>query len=312
MGNPRFLIIRGGAIGDFVMTLPVLEALRRRWPESHIEVLGYPHIARLAVAGGLADEVKSLDRASAALLFVPEQPLPAEQALYVKSFDAVISFLFDPDESVRTTLAKAGARQVLTVSPRLSTVPAARHLMKPLEELALYPEGEPYPRLTLKDEVLAEGRRRLAAWRKPVVFHPGSGGGRKNWPLAGFVEVARRVGEAGFEPVFSFGEADDEVRAAFGRLGNPFPVLPPSDLVQLAAALANCAAYAGNDSGVTHVAAAVGIPVTAVFGPSDPELWASRAPSVRLVRAAATTPEALAAIPVEAVWAAVADGLAIR
>ncbi len=304
MGNPRFLVIRGGAIGDFVMTLPALEAMKRRWPESHIEVLGYPHIAALAVAGGLADAVKSLDRASAALLFVPEQPLPAEQALYLRSFEAVISYLFDPDDSVRTSLQQAGVRQVLSVSPKIVGVPAAKHLMKPLEALAVYPEGEPYPRLKLREDVLGEGRKRMSAWRAPVVVHPGSGGGKKNWPLSGFLAVARRMKAAGLGPVFSFGEADDEVREAFAAQGEPFPVLPRGDLVQLAAALACSRGYLGNDSGVTHVAAAVGIPVTAVFGPSDPELWASRAPGVRLVRAAAATAEALEAVSEETVWAA--------
>jgi ADP-heptose:LPS heptosyltransferase len=309
VGNPRFLVIRGGAIGDFVMTLPALEALKRRWPESHVEVLGYPHIAALAVAGGLADHVRSLDRASAALLFVPEQPLPAEQALYVRSFDTVISYLYDPDDSVTASLRQAGARQVLAGNPRLTEAPAARHLMKPLEALALYPEGEPYPRLRLREAVAEEGRARMAAWKAPLVVHPGSGSRTKNWPLEGFLAVARRARAAGWDPVFSFGEADDEVRADFGKRNEPFPVLPRGSLVQLAAALAASKGYVGNDSGVTHVAAAVGIPVTAVFGPSDPELWASRAPGVRLVRAARPTPDALAAVGEDAVWAAVASVL---
>jgi heptosyltransferase-3 len=51
---PRILVIRGGAIGDFILTLPVLAALRERFPGVEIEVLGYPHIASLALSGGLA------------------------------------------------------------------------------------------------------------------------------------------------------------------------------------------------------------------------------------------------------------------
>ena len=60
--RPRLLVLRGGAIGDFVLTLPVLQALRARWPESHLEVVGYPHIAGLARAAGWADRVESLVR----------------------------------------------------------------------------------------------------------------------------------------------------------------------------------------------------------------------------------------------------------
>lgn len=312
MGKPRILIIRGGAIGDFVMTLPVLEALRRRWPDSYIELLGYPHIASLALAGGLADAVKSLDRASTALLFVPEQPLPAETSLFVRSFDMVINFLYDPDDSVRTSLAQAGVRQVLSVPPQPRGVPAARHLMKPLEELAIYPEVEPYPKLQLKDEAKAAGKQKIVHLPAPVVFHPGSGSGKKNWSLAGFCAVAERVKRAGFDPVFSFGEADTDVAEEFGKKGTDFAVLPKSTLVELAGALASCRGYVGNDSGVTHVAAAVGLPVTAVFGPSDPELWASRAPGVRLVRSPLPTTESLAALPVEAVWPVVAEMLNVN
>ncbi len=305
MGHPRILVLRGGAIGDFVMTLPVLEALRRRWPESHIEVLGYPHIAALALAGGLADVVKSLDRGSVARLFVPEQPLPAELALYVQAFDVTINLLYDPDDSVRTSLERAGVRQVLSTDPRPGKTPAARHLMKPLEALAIYPEHEPYPRLALPAGAVARGRARLAGSDRAVAFHPGSGSGSKNWPLEGFVRVAERVKAAGFAPVFSFGEADTEARRAFDRLNTGFAVLESLDLTALAEAYAASRGYVGNDSGVTHVAAAVGVPVTALFGPSDPDVWASRAPGVRVVRSALPTTESLAALSVEAVWGAV-------
>jgi heptosyltransferase-3 len=312
MGKPRILVLRGGAIGDFVMTLPVLAALRRRWPESFVEILGYPHIASLALAGGLADSVRSLDRASAASLFVPEQPLPPEMALYVRSFDIIINFLYDPDDSVRTSLEKAEARQVLAVTPRMGEIPAARHLMKVLEPLAIFPDGEPYPRLELKGEALAPGRERMAPWNgRAVVFHPGSGGGVKNWPLPGFLQVAERVRSAGFEPVFSFGEADAETAQEFDKKGTTFPVLPRLDLPGLAGMLAQARGYVGNDSGVSHVAAAVGVPAVCLFGPSDPEIWASRAPHVRVVRSSLPTSESLAAVPVDAVWSAVAQMLAL-
>jgi heptosyltransferase-2 len=57
----KILVIRGGAIGDFILTLPVLSALRQQFPNAKLEVLGYPHIAQLAVTGGLADAVRSIE-----------------------------------------------------------------------------------------------------------------------------------------------------------------------------------------------------------------------------------------------------------
>ena len=61
MKKPRILVVRGGAIGDFIMTLPAIGALRERWPEAHIEILGYPHIAELADKRHYADAVRSID-----------------------------------------------------------------------------------------------------------------------------------------------------------------------------------------------------------------------------------------------------------
>src|SRR5260221_5504612 len=65
MGSTQgnILVIRGGAIGDFILTLPVLSALRQHFPRVRLEILGYPHIAHLALAGRLADHVRSIEAA---------------------------------------------------------------------------------------------------------------------------------------------------------------------------------------------------------------------------------------------------------
>jgi ADP-heptose:LPS heptosyltransferase len=123
------------------------------------------------------------------------------------------------------------------------------------------------------------------------------------------VRVAERVRERGFTPVFSFGEADAEARRAFDRLNPGFGVLPATNLTGLAETFGASRGYVGNDSGVTHVAAAVGIPVVAIFGPSDPELWASRAPGVRVVRSSLPTTGSLAALSWENVWKVVEEFL---
>lgn len=226
--TPRFLILRGGAIGDFVMTLPVLEALRKRWPSCRIEVIGYPHIASLALVSGLADRIRSLDEAQVAQLFVPEHPLRDPLADYIRGFDVIISYLYDPDDSVRTSLEAAGARLVLTGSPRMGTEPAARQLMKPLESLALTPDEDPVPRLCLPEGLRVEGHRlATAAGPNPVLIHPGSGSPNKNWPFDRFLEVARRLRTAGYHPLFSFGEADHREATLYAASHESFPTLPP-------------------------------------------------------------------------------------
>jgi ADP-heptose:LPS heptosyltransferase len=306
--TPRFLILRGGAIGDFVMTMPVLEALRKRWPSCRIEVIGYPHIASLALVSGLADRIRSLDEAQVALLFVPEHPLRGPLADYIRGFDVIISYLYDPDDSVRTSLEAAGARLVLTGSPRMGTEPAARQLMKPLESLAITPDQDPVPRLCLPETLRAEGRRlATTAGPNPVLIHPGSGSPNKNWPFGRFLEVARRLRTAGYHPLFSFGEADHHEATLYAASHESFPTLPPLELPALAGVCSAVRLYVGNDSGITHMAAATGVPTIAIFGPSDPRVWASRAPTVRVIEAPDRTPEALQTISVETVWKAIGD-----
>lgn len=106
-----------------------------------------------------------------------------------------------------------------------------------------------------------------------VVIHPFSGSPRKNWPLENFRVLAEELGKS--SPVYWCRGAQD-------------PPLPTAveidDVYELACWLARARLYVGNDSGVTHLAAAVGTPVLALFGPSDPDVWAPRGPRVEIGR----------------------------
>jgi ADP-heptose:LPS heptosyltransferase len=284
--DPRILVLRGGAIGDFVLTLPALQALRSRWPLAHIELVGYPHIAALAVEGGIADKVVPLDRSDMARFFAVDAPIPEEQCRYVRSFDLAISYLYDPDETVRRNFLAAGIRQVLYCSPRVTSGHAADHLMKPLESLAIYPDGPVKPGIALRQATVEEGRSVLRRFGdRVIVLHPGSGGKAKRWPLERFISLAgvlRR--DHGSAVVFAVGEADDDIAAILRGAGEGGRMLGGLSLVSLAGVLRCAAAYVGNDSGVTHLAAAVGAGVVALFGATDPAVWGPRGANVRIVR----------------------------
>ena len=312
MKQARFLILRGGAIGDFIVTLPALAAIRRRWPDGYVELVGYPHIAGLAAVGGLVDRVVSLDRSEVAHYFAFEPDLAPSHVDYLRSFDVAISYLFDPSGVVCENLRNAGVRQVIYGMPVVHAGNAAEHLLKPLAELAIFPEGVEYPRLALAPDLAAQGRARLAGIGKGVIaIHPGSGSPKKNWPLRNFVDLAQRVQASGAgAPVFLTGEADHEIAGRIPALAPGVPVLSGCTLVELAAVLANCRGYVGNDSGITQLAAALGIPAVAIFGPSDPAIWAPRGPNARVIATSERSSEALGRIPVDAVWSALAAALA--
>lgn len=285
--RPRLLVLRGGAIGDFVLTLPVLQALRAQWPEAHIEVVGYPHIAELARVGGLADRIESLDRAHFARFYSLRPALGDELIGYVRSFDLVVSFLHDPDGTVRRNLLSTGTRQVLYVSPVAPSIHATDHLLRALETLAIYAAGTA-PRLEWPAAAVAEGRSRLTAagiGEAPLALHPGSGSAAKNWPPERYAELARRARDAGWSPFFLLGEADDDPAVALRALAADLPRIEGLELVDAASVLAASAAFVGNDSGITHLAAALGCPTVAIFGPTDPAIWGPRGARVALVRA---------------------------
>jgi heptosyltransferase III len=305
--QPRILVLRGGAIGDFVVTLPAFQALRARWPDAHLECIGYPHVTALALAAGVVDRADSLHKADVARLFSWRPELTPEQETYIRSFNVILSYLYDLDGTVTRNLVTAGARRVIYGSPLVRDRHAVDHLLKPLEELAIYAVGDEYPRLDLPEALRQGGRQRVHAMgERAVAIHPGSGSLKKNWPLDRFLELAGALERShGLTPIFICGEADVEIQRDLESRGLPIHLVTGCNLVELAALLVACVAYVGNDSGVTHIAAAVGTPVVALFGPTDPALWAPRGSAVRVIRAAEPTTASLAEIPVAAVLRAV-------
>ncbi len=285
--KPRFLILRGGAIGDFILTLPAIQAVREQWPDAEIELIGYPHIAALAVEAGLVDRVDSLDRAGMAKFFTPTPTFTEEQGRYIQSFDVVISYLHDPGLFVQDNLRAAGAKQVIYGSPIVEAGHATDHLVKPLETMAIYAAGT-HPKLSLRAETAQAGLRWLAdrgIEKSAVAIHPGSGSPKKNWPVERFIALARVLSGRGHSPFFIIGEADDAAGRAILDQAPGVPVLSGATLTEMAAVLAHCVQYVGNDSGITHIAAALGIPVIALFGASDADRWGPRGPNARLIRA---------------------------
>src|SRR5687767_13495652 len=93
----RILVIRGGALGDFVLTLPVLSALRKNFPETRLEVLAYPKVAKLALVGGLADAIQNIEGRALAGFFGRGVPLDPGLSNYFGSFTIILSYLYDPD-----------------------------------------------------------------------------------------------------------------------------------------------------------------------------------------------------------------------
>jgi len=114
------------------------------------------------------------------------------------------------------------------------------------------------------------------AGRRYAVIHPGAGSPEKCWAIERFLDVAAALGSAGMKVVFALGPAELErwPGERISLLRGKAAVLADASLTRLAGVLAGAAVYIGNDSGVSHLAAAVGAPTVALFGPTSPAAFA--------------------------------------
>jgi ADP-heptose:LPS heptosyltransferase len=286
----KILVLRGGALGDFLVTLPALGLLRARWPQARIELVGHARAAELALPGGLLDAVHSQHEARWAALYGRE-PLPAGLHAWLAAFDLVVNYWPDPDGALAAHFPTRTGQTWVTAAALPAVSPAARHYCEALRPLGLATEDY-RSRLSL----LATGYSLPAT--PSISIHPGSGSPRKNWPVERWVELAGRL--RGRAPLLIVGgEADTAAVAALADFGEVALNLP---LPELARRLATCQRFLGHDSGVSHLAAAVGTPCVLLFGPTDPAMWAPPGEQVHVIHCG---PE-LSAISVDAVWAAVA------
>src|SRR5438309_10229743 len=135
----RILVIRGGALGDFILTLPALKALRDACPHRHIEILGYKHIAVLAENRFYAQAVRSIEYGSLSSFFARNLELPAELANYFASFDLIVSYLYDPDRIFENNLCRCGVENLVCGPAKIveNAGHAACQLVQPIEKLGI-------------------------------------------------------------------------------------------------------------------------------------------------------------------------------
>lgn len=278
----KILVIRGGAIGDFILTLPVLSALRAKFPETQLEVLGYPHIANLAVAGGLADAVRYIEGRALAGFFARGGSLDLALCSYFAGFHIIVSYLYDPDEIFATNVRRTSTAQFITGPHRPDEtrgVHAAESLLQPLERLAIF-GADSVPRLPIVVPISSSPR---------LALHPGSGSEKKNWPEAKWAELlARLLAETRTDLLLVGGEAEGARLDRLARLAPPerLETARGLPLTELAERLRGCGGFVGHDSGITHLAAALGVRTVALWGPSVEPVWRPRGEHVALVKSA--------------------------
>lgn len=282
--TPRCLVVHPGALGDVLLAGPALAHLRALGFRTTLAVTS--RLVALFARSGLVDDACDLESLSLHRLFV-ETPDPGALDA-IASCDALVCWLGAGDPAFRANLARLGRPAVVArATPPGSGRHASRHLAETLAPLGPLPSSLPAPRFGV-----AEGGRAMAgAWLaargiapgEPVVIQPGAGSSAKVWP--GFPTLARRLRGADLPLVALAGPADGPVVEALLRSGALAGESLARDwpLPDVAALLSLARGAVGNDSGPTHLAAAVGCPTAAIFGPTDPAVWAPLGARVRVV-----------------------------
>jgi heptosyltransferase III len=238
------LIIRPGAIGDCIVSLPAIEYLCSEYTEVWVSSANMPLIR-------FADRVRSIASAGLDLIGFENSHDGARREL--ARFDSIVSWYGANRPEFREAVSHLPF-VFHTALPPDSSIHAVDFYMRQVGG----PEGA-QPRIDFP--------------RQPgdyIAIHPFSGSAAKNWPLENFQALARSLR---FPVQFCAGP--EESLTGAHRFDS---------LQEVAAWLASARAYVGNDSGISHLAAAVGTPVVAIFRTTDPRVWAPRGPSVTVLR----------------------------
>jgi heptosyltransferase III len=260
------LVYHAGALGDFITVLPAVARWRQAHPGEKLILLGKP--AHAAISTPPFDETWDAQSRMFAGLFSGNGR--AQPALSGKLQSIVSALVFAREDSPLTVvLAGAGVREIVRQDPFPSSIiPIVDY------HLSLFPgqvnDEDRIPRIFIPmTETIVPA---------PVVLHPGSGSEKKNWPLERFLELSRSLVEKGEKVAWVFGPAEQGIMSPPGN--GSWRSLP---IQELAARLARCRLFVGNDSGITHLSAAAGCPTVALFGESDRRIWAPRGERVSVI-----------------------------
>jgi heptosyltransferase-2 len=294
-------------IGDAIMALPALRAVRKRFPDAEIAIAARPYVADIYRDQQICNQLIQYDAKGMHTGFSGRERLVME--LRAQKFDVALLMQNAFDAAwlawraripERIGYARDGRSFLLT-----KAIPLPRHSEIPAHEKFYYLEllrragwldsvqdetfielHVPEEKRRRADEFLCKSGVRQGALR--IAMGAGASyGSAKCWPPSRFAEVANRLESEADADVILFGtasEASVSTAIAAEMRRPPIDLTGKTAIADLAALLSRCHLFIGNDSGAMHVAAAVGLPIVAVFGPTDPSGTAPVTPRSTIVQ----------------------------
>jgi heptosyltransferase-2 len=303
----KILIRATNWVGDAILALPALRAVRRRFPEAEIAILARPYVVDVYRDQGICNQLIADDSQSKHSGILGRERLAAELramrfdvALLLQNAFGAAWLAWRAKVPERIGYARDGRGFLLTHPvpvPKSDEIPRHErfYYLELLRRAGWIDALLDEPLITLY--VSEPNRRRAAeflvasgARQDSLRIAIGAGasyGSAKCWPPSRFAELVNRLRAQADADVILFGTASE---AAVGRAISSELHRPPIDLTEktaiadLPALLSQCHLFIGNDSGAMHVAAAVGLPVVAVFGPTDPQGTAPVTPRSTIVQ----------------------------
>lgn len=292
----RVLLVRAGALGDLLLLRPTIFSLKHAGYEVVLLAPEQPAAALLGAGPCEVDQSLAWERSEVASLLTGADCPPSLRAV-LRGAAIVVAYTRSTD--LIHALEAAGARLRVRDPRPPDGCHAADWFAEAVHELAPAP-SDPLPSLQPSAAERLDGDR-FCRRLEPgfLALHPGSGSAAKNWPSAGFRALLERLNH---EQPFLLIRGPADALACAELEKDPYAV-PARELPVrvLASVLSRAALFVGNDSGVTHLAAACGAPTLALFGRSDARTWR---PLGRCAVSLSSTDGTMEGLPVETAVAA--------
>lgn len=278
------LVLFPGTLGDFICFYPTLQWLRRSSSKDPVEIRLRSDLGQLLCNGDRQLAVRPLDSEEIRALFVANSHRRSSLQTFYAAFEAIYSWTGYNDDTFRENLTcvAPGKARFFSFRPRTSQRIRDYYLSC---VGGVWCEDQDL-RLTVSLEARDWARRYVETSgidsRPVLAIAPGSGAPEKNWPTEYFSAVSEWWSRYGHS-LLILGPVEHECGRPSAALFAHSLRADSLPLDRLAALLERCCAFVGNDSGTTHLAGALGVPIFALFGPSDPRQWAPWGSGVTIV-----------------------------
>jgi heptosyltransferase-3 len=303
----RAVILQPGALGDCILTLPLVRAMKEALGLGGVDIIGHTEYTGILPGRSCVNSVRSIDSTQLHRLFAESDTFDLEDhdplINAFADYAWIVTFMGEPDGNFEQNLIFTAncshSAEVITLSlkpPRAERRHIAEYYVRQFVDQSGLTSDLAHVRsedvligvtaadrnhgLGLLDQVGIDVSKRL------IILHPGSGGRRKCWHLENFIGIAKSLRSSEVEVLFLLGPTERERLGAgdVARVGASAKLVADLSLTDVVGLLGCADAFVGNDSGVTHLAAGMGLRTLVVFGPTDPALYRPIGPALTVFR----------------------------